>query len=115
MKRILIVDDQPTFRRQLRRLLTLAGMDVVAEAMDILEAKEMVRRFQPDIAVVDVMLPDITGLEGTPQLMALHNSLDVILISAYNDFHRAAKEAGAREFVCKGNLDLDIVRGWGLD
>ncbi len=112
MKSVLIVDDQPSFRRQLRRLLTLAGMDVVAEAANIPEAKEMVQRFQPDLAVVDVMLPGTTGLEGVPQLKALRDSLDVILISAYQDFQHAAKEAGAREFVSKGDLDLDVVCGW---
>lgn len=112
MKKVLIVDDQRSFRRQLRRLLTLAGMNVVAEAMNILEAKEMVARFQPDLAVVDVMLPGMTGLEGVPQLKALNAALEVILISAYQDFHQAAGEAGARDFVSKGDLDLDVVRGW---
>jgi len=115
MKRILIVDDQPAFRRHLRRLLTLAGMNVVAEAADIAEAKEMVQRFQPDLAVVDVMLPDVTGLEGVPQLMALRDSLEVVLVSAYCDFYQTACKTGAREFVYKGDLDLDVVRGWVHD
>jgi len=115
MKRILIVDDQPAFRRQLRQLLTRAGMVVVAEAADIPEAKEMVRRFHPDLAVVDIMLPGITGLEGVPQLMALRGSLEVVLVSAYRGFYRAAQEVGAKAFVCKGDLDLDTVRGWVCD
>ncbi len=115
MTNILIVDDQASFRRQLRKLLTLAGMNVIAEAGDIPEAKEMVRQFQPDLAVVDVMLPGTNGVEGIPQLKALHHSLRVILISAYQDFHRAAKEVGAERFVSKGELDLDTVREWDLD
>ena len=115
MKRILIVDDQPVFRRQLRQLLTRAGMVVVAEAADIPEAAEMVQRFRPDLAVVDIMLPGITGVEGVPQLKMLLGSLEIILVSAYRGFHRAAQEAGAKAFVCKGDLDLDTVRGWARD
>lgn len=112
MTNILIVDDQISFRRQLRRLLTLAGMNVIAEAGDIPEAKAMVREFQPDLAVVDVMLPGTNGIEGAPQLKALSASLRVILISAYQDFHDAAKEVGAERFVSKGELDLETVRDW---
>lgn len=115
MKNVLIVDDQPSFRSLLRQLLTLAGMNVVAEAMNIPEAKEMVQRFQPDLAVVDVMLPGTTGLEGVSELKALDEALEVILISAYSDFHQAAGEAGAREFICKRDLDLDVVHGWMAD
>ncbi|MBI9050685.1 MAG: response regulator [Anaerolineaceae bacterium] len=55
MKSILIVDDQPSFRHQVRHLLTLAGMDVVADAANIPEAKEMVQRFQPDLSMNDLM------------------------------------------------------------
>ena len=57
MIRVLIVDDQPLFRRHLCQLLTYAGMVVVGEASSISAAKELVQKLQPDIAVVDVMLP----------------------------------------------------------
>ena len=112
MTRILIVDDQPSFRRQLRRLLTHAGLEVVAEAGNMDEAKAMVRQFQPDIAVVDVMLPGISGLEGTPQLKALDDHLRVILVSAYQNFGQAAAQVGADAFVPKDELDLETVLAW---
>jgi len=64
---------------------------------------------------VDVMLPGINGIDGTPQLKALSDSLRVILISAYQDFHDAAKEVGAEVFVSKGELDLETVRAWVFD
>ncbi len=115
MTNILIVDDQASFRRQLRKLLTLAGMNVIAEASNIPEAKKMVQEFQPDLAVVDVMLPGTNGVDGTPQLKALSDNLRVILISAYQDFHHAAKEVGAERFVSKGDLDLETVRAWVFD
>lgn len=116
MTRVLIVDDLPAFRRQLRQLLTRAGLTVIGEAGDIAEAEAQVETLRPDLAVVDVMLPGVNGLEGTPRLKALHHNLRVILISAHHDraglFRQAAEEAGAEAFVAKDDLDLSMVQTW---
>jgi two-component system nitrate/nitrite response regulator NarL len=118
MTRVLIVDDQPGFRRHLCRLLTYAGLDVVGEAGNIPEAESQVQTLQPDLAVVDVMLPGINGLEGTPRLKALLPTLRVILVSAHLNhadvFQTAAQEAGAETFIPKDDLDLDVVRAWDV-
>ena len=116
MTRVLIVDDQPVFRRHLRQLLTYAGLTVVGEAGDIPAAEAQVLALQPDLAVVDVRLPGVNGLEGTVRLKALSPNLRVILVSAYRDqaevFQTAAEEVGAEAFVPKDDLDLDVVRAW---
>lgn len=116
MTRILIVDDQPAFRRQLRQLLTYAGLIVVGEAGDIAEAETQARAMQPDLAVVDVMLPGVNGLEGTPRLKALAPALRVILVSAYADrselLRAAAQETGAEAFIAKDDLDISVVSAW---
>lgn len=119
MTRVLIVDDQPACRAQLRRLLQRAGLDVVGEAGDIPAAEALVRSLRPDLAVVDVMLPGVNGLDGAPRLKALLPGLRVILISAYADradaFRLAAREAGAESFVAKDDLDLYLVQTWRMD
>ena len=119
MTRVLIVDDKPAFRRQLRQLLTLAGLTVVGEAGDIHEAETLVQALRPDLAIVDVILPDVNGLEGTPRLKALAPDLRVILVSAHRDraelFQTAAEEAGAEAFISKDDLDLEMVRTWTRD
>lgn len=116
MPRVLIIDDQPSFRRQLRKLLTHAGMTVVGEAGDIPAAEKLIAELQPDIAVVDVMLPGISGMEGTPQLKALAENLRIYLVSAYHDsanvFQTSAQEVGAEAFVPKDCLDLELVKTW---
>ncbi len=116
MTRVLIVDDQPAFRRQLGRLLTYAGLTVVGEAEDIPQAAGLVQTCQPDLAVVDVMLPGVNGLEGVSRLKALAPTLRVILVSAYRDhadlFRAAAAEAGAEAFIPKDELDLNVVQMW---
>jgi two-component system nitrate/nitrite response regulator NarL len=116
MIRVLIVDDQPAFRRQLRRLLTRAGLAVVGETGDIPEAEELVRTLQPDLVVLDVVLPGMNGLEGIPRLKDLAPTLRIILISAYKDqaslLHAAAVQTGAETFVLKDDLELSVVEAW---
>lgn len=116
MTRVLIVDDQPNFRRQLRALLERAGLNVVGEAYDIREAERKTRAMYPDLAIVDVMLPEINGVDGVARLKTLAPNLRVILVSAYADrinlFRQAARDAGAEMFVAKDDLDLEMVRSW---
>ena len=114
--RVLIVDDQPSFRRQLRQLLSHAGLTVVGEAGDMCEAGELARDLQPDLAIVDVNLPGQNGVSGTPQLIALVPNMRVILVSAQQDsaqvLQRSALEAGAEAFVPKDDLELELVKTW---
>ncbi len=114
--RVLIVDDQPSFRRHLRQLLTEAGLTVIGEAGDMPQAKELTRDLQPDIAVVDVNLPGENGVSGTPQLIALVPTMRVILVSAQQDsarvLQKSAREAGAEAFIPKDDLELELVKKW---
>ncbi|MBN1888102.1 MAG: response regulator transcription factor [Thermoflexales bacterium] len=116
MTRVLIVDDQPSFRRQLRQLLVQAGLHVVGEAGDIPTAESLAQALQPDMAVVDMMLPGVDGLEGTLRLKTLLPGLRVILISALRDrahiFQSSAHQAGAEAFFAKDDLDLSLVKTW---
>jgi DNA-binding NarL/FixJ family response regulator len=114
--RVLIVDDQASFRWHLRQLLIHAGYLVVGEAGNMPEARELAQTLQPDLAVVDVSMPGENGLSGTPQLMALAPTMRVILVSAYQDsahvLQKSAAEAGAEAFIPKDQLELEIVKKW---
>ncbi len=116
MMRVLIVDDQASFRHQLRQLLIYAGLEVVGEANDIPTAEGLVQSLRPDLAIVDLMLPGIDGLQGTQRLKATAPWLRVMLVSAYRDhaaaYRTAAQQAGAEGFIAKDDLDLDAVRAW---
>jgi DNA-binding NarL/FixJ family response regulator len=116
MVRVLIVDDQPAFRAQLCELLTRAGLVVVGEAGDIPEAEARLRMVEADLAVVDLMLPGLNGLEGTPRLKRLRPKLRVIVVSALQDrqhaMQAAAVDAGAEAYIAKDDLELARVRGW---
>ena len=114
MTRVLIVDDQPAFRRRLRTLLDRAGLEVVGEAGDIPSAETQAQSLQPDLAVVDVLLPGVSGIEGTPRLKALAPNMRVILVSAYHErlLHASAQAAGAEAFIPKDELDLSVAMSW---
>jgi DNA-binding NarL/FixJ family response regulator len=116
MIRVLIVDDQLTFHRQLRQLLSLAGLEVVGEATDIPAAEELAQALRPDLAVVDIMLPGINGLEGTRRLKRILPDLRVFLVSAYADqasvYTASAREVGAEAFLAKDEIDLKTVMAW---
>ncbi|CAG0930145.1 Chemotaxis protein CheY [Thermoflexales bacterium] len=116
MLRVLIVDDQASFRHQLRQLLIYAGLEVVGEASDIPTAEGLVQSLRPDLAIVDIMLSGVNGLEGTRRLKALAPALRVILISAYRDraeiYRAAAAQVGAETFIAKDDLEVGVARAW---
>ncbi len=116
MTTVFIVDDDPGFRRSLRQLLTYAGFEIIAEAGDITTAERLLRTHNPALAVVDVMLPDINGLEGIARLKSLRPTLRVILVSIHHNarLQQSALAHGAEAFIPKEQLDLVTVQAWRL-
>jgi DNA-binding NarL/FixJ family response regulator len=105
MIQVVIVDHHP---------VVPAGFQVAGEAENIPEAEALVKELKPDLAIMDVLLPDINGLEGTPRLEALYPSLRAILVSAYRErnFRDSAKAAGVEAFFAKDELDLNKAQVW---
>ena len=110
-RRLLIVDDHPGFRRTAARSLAVAGWDVVGEAADGEEALREVERCDPDLVLLDVGLPDISGIEVARRLHHRDPGLAVVVTSTHEraDYGELAIEAGARGFVSKLDLDGDSL------
>jgi DNA-binding NarL/FixJ family response regulator len=110
--RLLLADDHVMVRRGLR--LVLDGepdLEVVAEANDGVEALEAVRRIDVDLAVLDVSMPRVTGLQATRELIALRPDLRVLMLSMHDNeqYLFEALKAGASGYVLKTAADRDLV------
>jgi len=101
--RILIVDDSPDVRKALSAFLsTLGWLTVVCEACDAEEALAMIESQPPDMVLMDIKMPAISGLEVTHMIKKRWPEIKVIILTAYPDFLQQAKQAGADAFLFKG-------------
>ncbi len=104
--RILIVDDHALFRDSLRSLLTARGLEVVGEAGDGEEAIRLAWELKPDIVLMDLMMPEMDGLEATKRLAAELPEVKVIVLTAADDDAKLfeAIKSGAKGYLLK-NLE----------
>lgn len=108
---VLVVDDHPTFRRFARRLLEAAGLTVVAEAQDAASALAAARRMHPDVVLLDVRLPDRSGLEVAGELADEPRRPAVVLTSSHSaaDLGVQPDDTRFRGFISKRDLTADAV------
>jgi len=109
---VLIVDDHPSFRASARAMLESEGFDVIGEAEDGAGAIAAVDRLSPDIVVLDIQLPDMTGFDVCAALEQQNGARpDIILVSSrdVSDYGDLVASSCACGFVPKGELSGDLV------
>ena len=110
--RVVIADDHPLVREGLRGVLTSkGGFEVVAEAEDGLEAVAVIRQLRPDVAVMDLHMPGLTGIDATRRIKTASPDTAVLVLSMFDDDDSvfAAIRAGARGYVLKGAGQLEVI------
>ncbi len=110
--RILIADDFPIVRSGLRAVLDAkADLQVVAEAEDGAQAVELALEHDVDLAILDVSMPRMTGIQAAAELARRKPELRVLILSMYDSeqFLFEALKAGASGYVLKSDADTDIV------
>lgn len=109
---ILIVDDEQFFRGVLRDMLQQAGLRVIAEASSGEEAVELYRQFSPELVLMDIYMPGMSGIEATREIMALAPAAKVLICSGtgYDDDINAALQAGARGIIYKPFYDEEVLQ-----
>ena len=110
--RILLADDHVMFRQGLPALLEQAGMAVIGEAADGQEALLVAHAQHPDVAVLDLAMPHLNGLETARRLREAVPQTKVILLTMYTDdpYVLEALQAGAVGYVLKTQAAVDIVQ-----
>jgi DNA-binding NarL/FixJ family response regulator len=109
--RVLLADDHAVVRYGLRALLQLSGVEIVAEAEDGRQILELAHEHRPDVAILDLTMPGLNGIDAALLLREHCPKTRVIMLSMHGDrehVHRAFA-SGARGYVIKGSASDEIV------
>src|SRR5579864_3680233 len=110
--RILIADDHALIRSGLRTLLAHEpSFEVVAEASDGQEALEAAQRELPHVAILDIGMPNLNGIEAARRISASLRNIQLVMLTVYSDegYLLNALRAGARGYVLKSSAESEIV------
>ncbi|SMC77548.1 response regulator [Lentzea albidocapillata] len=110
--RILLADDHALVRRGVRMILdNEPDLEVVGEAGDGAEAISLARRDKPDLAILDIAMPRLTGLQAARELSRLLPDLRILILTMYDNeqYFFEALKAGASGYVLKSVADRDLV------
>jgi len=110
--RILLADDHNLFRQGLRRIIeTQSGMEVIAEASSGLEAVDLAKQHHPDVAIMDIAMKDLNGIEATAQLLRQSPETAVLILSMYSDerYVMRSVRCGARGYVLKDTVEQGLI------
>ncbi|MCL6474052.1 MAG: response regulator [Firmicutes bacterium] len=107
--RILIADDEPLIRLDLKNMLESLGYEVIAEAGDGVSAAEAARTLKPDVAILDIKMPGMDGIDAA-NILNSEKIAPVVLLTAYSDMDliNRAKEAGVFAYLVKPFRESDL-------
>ena len=111
--RLMIVEDHPLYRKGLKTLLAgTPGFEVVAEAVDGMQAVELAALHRPDVVLMDLQLPEQGGIAATQEIVAASPETRVLVVTLFQDDDSvfAALRAGARGYILKDSDEDEIVR-----
>jgi two-component system response regulator NreC len=111
--KIMLTEDHAMLREGLRGLIERQpDMDIVGEAKDGRAAVEMALTLKPDVIIMDVTMPDMSGIEATRQIKAQNPDIKIVALSAYDkpDFVLGMIKAGASAYLLKDNLFDELLK-----
>jgi two-component system invasion response regulator UvrY len=113
MIKVLLADDHSIVRAGLRRLVEESqDMEVVAEAADGRNAIQQIHKTRPDVAVIDISMPDMDGLEVISQLRSIYPKLPIIILTMYEEEQYVVRafETGAMGYLTKRSAPEQLVK-----
>ena len=111
--RVLLAEDHKMVRQGTRMYLESMGIDIVGEATTGVEAVKLAQQLQPDVVLMDIHMPELTGVEATRRIRHDHPDVRVLVLTAYDDpaYVHALLEAGADGYVLKNRRIFTVVPG----
>ena len=111
---IVLADDQPLMRQCVRDILAdKADLEVVGEADDVRALLDLIRQkpIKPDMAIVDITMPERDGIEATRQIASLYPGVRVLILSAHreDEYLDEALGAGASAYIVKKDAERDLL------
>ncbi|CEK18208.1 response regulator receiver and ANTAR domain protein [Chthonomonas calidirosea] len=108
--RIVIADDEPIIRLDLKKMLEDSGYEVVGEAGDGVRALELVRNLKPDVVILDIKMPEMDGIDAA-RVITEEKIAPVLLLTAYSqiDLVNRAKDAGVYSYLVKPFKQADLM------
>jgi two-component system, response regulator PdtaR len=108
--RILIAEDETIIRLDLRELLEKSGFDVCAEARDGEEAVQLARTLEPDLALLDVKMPKLDGIEAARKILE-ERPIPIVMVTAYGEQELVSRavEAGVFGYLVKPFRETDLL------
>jgi two-component system chemotaxis response regulator CheB len=108
MYSVIIIDDSSTMRNMLKRMInSVDGFEVIATAMDAYDARNKIKKYEPDFITLDIEMPKMDGLTFLKNLMRLH-PMPTIVVSSLTSKKRDLIDAGAIDFIYKDKLDSNF-------
>ena len=101
--KVLLAEDHKIVRQGTRLYLESMGVEVIGEATNGQEAVELAGRLQPDVVIMDIHLPELTGIEATRRIRHDHSDVRILVLTAYDEpaYVHALLDAGADGFILK--------------
>lgn len=110
--RVLLAEDHAMFRQGVRSILERGGFQIVGEATNGREAVRLVRRLNPDVAVVDLAMPVLNGVEAAREIAKRSPGTRTVLLTMFSEsaYVLEALKAGVRGYVLKGQASSDLTQ-----
>lgn len=108
---IVVVDDDPIIRMDIREMLEEGGYWVAGEAKNGEEAVELIARLKPDLAIMDIKMPVMNGIKASQIIRRLQQDTSILLLTAYSqkELVKDAREAGVAAFLVKPVSEEDLL------
>ena len=109
--KILVCDDSIRARRQLKNVISIFGNPSIIEASDGLEAVSLFKEEMPDLVFLDLVMPNLDGMEALKQMLAIKADAKIVIVSSVGtkDTLLEAVKLGAREFIQKPFSEFQII------